>query len=235
MRRVDYVVVIPAAGQGKRMNAGKNKQFLMLEGAPLIIHTLRVFEMDEWCSGIILVGNKNELSDLKEVVNDHQIEKVIKIVPGGDERQHSVYEGLKVVDQSSRVLIHDGARPFVSIDSIHKLVIAADESGAAVLGVPIKDTVKQIEQKKVVKTVDRNSLWAVQTPQAFHLSLILSAHLQAADQGYLGTDDASLMEYAGSEVSIVEGDYLNIKLTTQEDLLFAKAIIRERKEHHNDV
>lgn len=217
------------------MKAGKNKQFLMLEGIPLIIHTLRVFQKDDWCSGIILVGNKNELTDLEKMVNEHHITKVEKVVPGGSERQHSVHEGLKMVDQTSLVLIHDGARPFVSIKSIHSLVMNASESGAAVLGVPIKDTVKQVEQQKVIRTVDRSSLWGVQTPQAFHLPVILEAHEAAEREGHLGTDDASLLEYVGHEVSIVEGDYLNIKLTTQEDLLFARAIIRERKEQKNNV
>ncbi|MGM7703635.1 2-C-methyl-D-erythritol 4-phosphate cytidylyltransferase [Pseudalkalibacillus sp. Hm43] len=232
---MDYVVVIPAAGQGKRMQAGKNKQFLMLDGTPLIIHTLRIFQEDEWCSGIILVGNENELDDLRLLVDQHQVNKVDKIVPGGKERQHSVFEGLKAVENNPLVLIHDGARPFVSIESIHNLVLETVDSGAAVLGVPIKDTVKQIEQQKVVKTVDRSSLWGVQTPQAFHLPLILEAHERAVKNGYLGTDDASLMEHIGYEVSIVQGDYLNIKLTTQEDLLFAKAIIREREEQQSNV
>lgn len=217
------------------MQAGKNKQFLMLQGIPLIVHTLRIFEKDDWCSGIILVGNKNELNELEQVVRQYDVQKVQKIVPGGKERQHSVYEGLNAVEGADLVLIHDGARPFVSQESIHQLVRETSVSGAAVLGVPIKDTVKQIKGKKVVKTVDRNSLWAVQTPQAFHLPLILQAHKTAMEKGWLGTDDASLMELVHQGVSIVEGDYLNIKLTTQEDLLFAKAIILEREEQQNNV
>ncbi|MCF6411880.1 2-C-methyl-D-erythritol 4-phosphate cytidylyltransferase [Pseudalkalibacillus salsuginis] len=232
---MDYIVVIPAAGQGKRMDAGKNKQLITLQGIPLIVHTLRIFQEDDWCSGIILVGNKRELNELEQIVSEYNLDKVQRIVAGGLERQHSVYEGLKAIDAESLVLIHDGARPFVSIDSIHNLVTRTIDSGAAVLAVPIKDTVKRIERGTVIETVDRSSLWAIQTPQAFHLSLIRDAHEAAGNKGHLGTDDASLVEHFGSSVSIVEGDYLNIKLTTKEDLLFANAIIREREEQRNNV
>ncbi|WP_408008916.1 2-C-methyl-D-erythritol 4-phosphate cytidylyltransferase [Pseudalkalibacillus sp. A8] len=232
---MDYVVVIPAAGQGKRMDAGKNKQFITLQGIPLIVHTLRIFQEDDWCSGIILVGNNRELDELERIVSEYKLEKVQRIVAGGQERQHSVYEGLKAIDSESIVLIHDGARPFVSINSIHNLVTKTIDSGAAVLAVPIKDTVKRIQQGTVIETVDRSSLWAVQTPQAFHLSLIRDAHESAEEKGHLGTDDASLVEHFGQAVSIVEGDYLNIKLTTKEDLLFANAIIQEREERQNNV
>ncbi|WP_261134686.1 2-C-methyl-D-erythritol 4-phosphate cytidylyltransferase [Bacillus sp. Marseille-Q3570] len=232
---MDYVVVIPAAGQGKRMGAGKNKQFITLQGIPLIVHTLRIFQEDDWCSGIILVGNKNEVAELERIVATYKLDKVEHIVPGGHERQHSVYEGVKAIDSETVILIHDGARPFVSIESIHKLVTKTKDCGAAVLAVPIKDTVKRIDQDTVIETVDRSSLWAVQTPQAFHLSLIRDAHEAAAENGHLGTDDASLVEHFGQPVSIVEGDYLNIKLTTKEDLLFANAIIREREAQQKDV
>ncbi|WP_311775225.1 2-C-methyl-D-erythritol 4-phosphate cytidylyltransferase [Alkalihalobacillus sp. TS-13] len=232
---MNYVVIIPAAGQGKRMGAGKNKQFITLQGIPLIVHTLRIFQEDDWCSGIILVGNKNELAELERIVTTYRLDKVEHIVPGGHERQHSVYEGIKAIDSEALVLIHDGARPFVSIESIHNLVTKAKDCGAAVLAVPIKDTVKRINQDTVIETVDRSSLWAVQTPQAFHLDLIRYAHEAAAEKGHLGTDDASLIEYFGQPVSIVEGDYLNIKLTTKEDLLFANAIIREREAQQKDV
>ncbi|WLD93503.1 2-C-methyl-D-erythritol 4-phosphate cytidylyltransferase [Alkalihalobacillus sp. AL-G] len=232
---MEYFVVIPAAGRGKRMKAERNKQFLLLNRVPLIVRTLQVFEQDDWCKGIIVVGNRNEVNELRQLFSEHKLSKVIDIVPGGKERQNSVYEGLKAIKGSSLALIHDGARPFVSIESIRELVVQADQSGAAVLAVPIKDTIKQINNHKVVKTVDRNSLWAVQTPQAFHLHNILQAHETAEKSGYIGTDDASLIEYSGGQVSIVEGSYLNIKLTTPEDMVFANAIIHEKEGQDKDV
>ncbi|WP_308216639.1 2-C-methyl-D-erythritol 4-phosphate cytidylyltransferase [Pseudalkalibacillus decolorationis] len=232
---MNYKVVIPAAGQGKRMKADRNKQLLLLDGVPLIVRTLQVFEKDDWCNGIIIVGNQIELIELKRLVSEYKLMKVLDIVVGGKERQNSVYEGVKAIKEEILVLIHDGARPFVSLDSIHQLVLQADECGAAVLAVPLKDTIKQIEANKVVKTVDRSSLWAVQTPQAFHLSILVQAHETAEKLGYIGTDDASLVESIGKQVAVVEGSYLNIKLTTPEDMLFANSIIRQIEERELDV
>ncbi|WP_246055370.1 2-C-methyl-D-erythritol 4-phosphate cytidylyltransferase [Pseudalkalibacillus caeni] len=227
---MNYTVVIPAAGQGKRMNAGKNKQFIKLEHKPIIIHTLSVFQSDASCSEIVLVANQNELEDLTGLMNEYKIDKVSSIVCGGKERQHSVYEGLKAVKREQIVLIHDGARPFIKHEQIRDVTVKASDTGAAVVAVPIKDTVKKVEDETIVETVERSSLWAVQTPQAFRLPLILKAHKQAEEKRILGTDDASLVEQIGHAVSIVMGDYRNIKLTTPEDLLFAKAIIEERNE-----
>jgi 2-C-methyl-D-erythritol 4-phosphate cytidylyltransferase len=220
-----YQVVIPAAGQGKRMKAGKNKQFIELRDQPVIVHTLKVFERDEWCEGIILVINEAEREQFNEILKRFSIKKVISMVSGGTERQHSVYNGLKKVKNSDIVLIHDGARPFITVEKIHELVQAAKEHGAAVVAVPVKDTIKRGIDGYVHETVERSSLWAVQTPQAFHVSLVLEAHERASLEGYIGTDDASLVERMGKQVKIVEGDYRNIKLTTPDDLLFAQAIL----------
>ncbi|TMW70002.1 2-C-methyl-D-erythritol 4-phosphate cytidylyltransferase [Alteribacter natronophilus] len=228
----NYTVVIPAAGQGKRMQAGKNKQFLMLDNTPLVIHTLRVFDTDPACREIVLVVNDQETEAMQDLIATYKITKTIQVIPGGKERQDSVREGLKQIDgdEGTMVLIHDGARPFVSRKRISELTAKAAESGAAVLGVPVKDTVKKAEEGVVAETVDRTSLWAVQTPQAFQLPLILRAHEKAQAEGFAGTDDASLAEWQGEEVRIVEGDYSNIKLTTPEDMLFAEAIISQRKD-----
>ncbi|WP_243388369.1 2-C-methyl-D-erythritol 4-phosphate cytidylyltransferase [Bacillus kexueae] len=225
-----YQVVIPAAGQGKRMKAGKNKQFILLDSQPLIIHTLKVFESDPNCDGVILVVNQKEVDEFRTLLSTYQIKKVRKLVQGGAERQYSVYNGLRQVDGDGIVLIHDGARPFVKISSIQKLVDKAAKSGAAVLAVPVKDTVKKVNDLEVVNTVDRSSLWAVQTPQAFRLSVVLKAHEQAIQNHFLGTDDASLVEEMGHKVSIVEGNYLNLKVTTPEDILFAEAILKQERE-----
>jgi 2-C-methyl-D-erythritol 4-phosphate cytidylyltransferase len=227
---VDYWTVIPAAGQGKRMNAGISKQWIELLGKPVLAHTLDVFEKDPACAGIILVGSEQELQQMQNFVQTFQYTKVRQIVPGGKERQQSVYEGLKKVpEDAGLVLVHDAARPFITIDSIGQLVNKAVDTGSAVLAVPVKDTVKRVVQHQVEETIDRSSLWAVQTPQAFRLSIVKRAHEEADSDGYLGTDDASLVERIGETVAIVMGDYHNIKLTTSDDLLYGQAILLERQ------
>jgi len=220
-----YEIIVLAAGQGKRMKAGRNKQFLTIQNVPLIIHTLQKFEQDPWCSGIVLVVNEKEVEIFEELLIEYPIQKVQSLTGGGDERQHSVYNGLKSLKQAQMVLIHDGARPFVQQNTIHELVEKAASDKAAVLAVPVKDTIKRVEQGTVIETVERSSLWAIQTPQAFLFDVVMNAHEKAKTNEYLGTDDASLVERAGQKVSIVEGNYDNIKLTTPEDLLYAEAIL----------
>lgn len=224
-----YSVVIPAAGQGKRMKLDKNKQFLILEEKPVIIHTLEVFQRDSWCEEIIIVANSSEVEQIKELISTYGITKVNKIVPGGNERQNSVYNGLKAVEKAEIVLIHDGARPFVTEELIHKLVVEAENKDAAILAVPIKDTVKESDGTKVLHTVDRSKLWSAQTPQAFKSEIILQAHEWAEKNQFIGTDDASLLEQLQKGVSIVLGDYFNIKLTTPEDIVFAQSIMQVKR------
>ncbi|WP_078578545.1 2-C-methyl-D-erythritol 4-phosphate cytidylyltransferase [Salipaludibacillus agaradhaerens] len=229
----NYYVVIPAAGQGKRMNAGKNKQFLLIDKIPLLIHTLRVFEEDLLCKGIVIVVNKDEEESIRSLIKEYKIKNVIHIVVGGEERQQSVYCGLQKIDGNPIVLIHDGARPFIQLEDVHHVVKTTDAKGAAVIAVPVKDTVKLVDDNEIVQTVDRSALWSAQTPQGFHLEEIKNAHKKAAHEGFVGTDDASLMEYLNRPVAIVEGNYENLKITTPEDLLFAEAIIKKRKEATN--
>lgn len=223
-----YEVIIPAAGQGKRMGAGRNKLLLELNKVPVLIHTLRVFEQDEECVGITLALSPKDEEQFRKIIAEFQIKKVISIVYGGKERQHSVYNGLKAINSNGIVLVHDGARPFIELHYIHKLVSVANMHGAAVVAVPVKDTIKRVLQNEVVETVDRSSLWAIQTPQAFRISVLREAHKQAMDTGFLGTDEASLVERINYPVKIVEGSYDNIKLTTKEDLYFAEAIMRKQ-------
>lgn len=227
-----YEVIIPAAGQGKRMNAGKNKLFIELNGIPVIIHTLRVFENDDQCEQIILAINPQEEALFQVMLTKYGIRKVSAFVAGGSERQQSVFNGVKamVTDDEKIVLVHDGARPFIDQSTIHQLVYEADKKGAAVLAVPVKDTIKKVSNKTVLKTIERSSLWAIQTPQAFRVSILRSAHEYAEKMSFFGTDDASLVEFLGGHVTVVEGSYDNIKLTTPEDLYFAEAIIRKNKQ-----
>lgn len=224
-----YTVVIPAAGEGKRMNAGKNKLLLPLDGKPIFIHTLSVFEQDEWCTGIILVVHPEETEQMAALLERFHMTKVIRTVTGGARRQDSVYQGLRACGNRGVVLIHDGARPFVTVDLIRDLTERAAETGAAIPAVPAKDTIKTAEGGVVTGTLKRSSLWAVQTPQAFRLSLVKKAYENALQAGVAGTDDASLVEHIGHSVSIVASQDDNIKITTPEDLVFARAILQQRR------
>jgi 2-C-methyl-D-erythritol 4-phosphate cytidylyltransferase len=230
---VGYTVIVPAAGQGKRMGAGKNKQFLNIGSKPLILQTIQAFAQDEWCNQIILVGNEQELGELENLIESSGLIKPIIIIAGGKERQQSVYHGIKMVEDHEKiVLIHDGARPFITREIIHEVVQKANDNGAATVAVPVKDTIKKVNHEVVEETLERSGLWAVQTPQAFRLSIVKTAHQKAEEMGFLGTDDASLVEYIGQSVHIVQGSYFNIKITTPEDLILAEAIIKsEGKEH----
>lgn len=229
-----YQVIIPAAGQGKRMGAGKNKLLLTLEGVPVLIHTLKVFEADAECSGIILPIHPDDEAEFKSLLKDYGIHKVSSLIIGGKERQDSVYNGLKALGSfNGVVLVHDAARPFIKAETIHALVEAASKEGGAIVAVPVKDTIKKAVNSQVIETVERSSLWAVQTPQAFRVSILLEAHNKAASEQFTGTDESSLVERLPHPVAIIEGDYDNIKLTTPEDLYFAEAILRKRKESGN--
>ncbi|MBK5444360.1 MULTISPECIES: 2-C-methyl-D-erythritol 4-phosphate cytidylyltransferase [unclassified Peribacillus] len=223
-----YEVVIPAAGQGKRMKAGKNKLFIELSGTPIIVYTLRVFEEDPNCRGIILSINPTEEDYFIQMIATYDLKKVKKLVTGGKERQQSVYNGLKHAGEEI-ILVHDGARPFIDQVQISELTSSASLHGGAVIAVPVKDTIKKAADKKVLETVERSSLWAVQTPQAFRVSILKRAHEQAELESFLGTDDASLLERINEQVVIIEGTYDNIKITTQEDLYFAEAILHKQQ------
>lgn len=223
-----YEVVIPANGQGKRMKAGKNKLFIELSGTPIIVYTLRVFEEDPNCRGIILSINPTEEDYFIQMIATYDLKKVKKLVTGGKERQQSVYNGLKHAGEEI-ILVHDGARPFIDQVQISELTSSASLHGGAVIAVPVKDTIKKAADKKVLETVERSSLWAVQTPQAFRVSILKRAHEQAELESFLGTDDASLLERINEQVVIIEGTYDNIKITTQEDLYFAEAILHKQQ------
>jgi 2-C-methyl-D-erythritol 4-phosphate cytidylyltransferase len=224
-----YQVIIPAAGQGKRMGAGKNKLLLELNSIPVFIHSLKVFEEDELCDGIILAIHPQDEAEFNSLLKKYGVKKVLELVPGGKERQDSIYNALKTVKGDGIILVHDAARPFIRKEHIHGLLDTALETGAAIIGVQAKDTMKTVRDDVVMATVERSSLWAVQTPQAFRFSVLYRAYEQAEKDGFIGTDDSSLVERISHPVTMVEGDYDNIKLTTQEDLFFAQAILQKRQ------
>lgn len=221
--------LIPAAGMGKRMGAGHNKQYLQLEGRPILAHTLKVFQEAPCIDGIYLVSPEAEIPFCqKDVVERYGFSKVRAVVPGGAERQHSVYNGLRAIKDAGPddlVLIHDGVRPFVTGAILEAAAQAADRFGGCVVAVPVKDTVKVARDGIVTATPPREELWLAQTPQAFRYGMIRAAHDAAAAQGFLGTDDASLFERQGWPLHLVAGDYRNIKITTPEDMILAQAFL----------
>lgn len=224
----DYTVIIPAAGQGTRMNAGKNKMLLELDNQPIFIHTVRVFECDPSCTEIIIVVNKKEEEMISSFLLPFSFQTKIIFVHGGAERQDSVYNGLCAVS-GDYVLVHDGARPFITREIISNLVEETSKHGSAICGVPVKDTTKKVIDGVVTETIERSSLWSVQTPQAFKTEILREAHELAKEEQFLGTDEASLVEKLGYPVRMVMGDYRNIKITTPEDLIIAEGFMKEDK------
>lgn len=225
---MQYEVVLPAAGSGKRMGAGQNKLFLKLLKKPILIHTLEVFQQDPFCTGIWLAVKPEERIYIQELLDEYRITKVKGLPDGGAERQHSVHSCMKEMEQVDIVLVHDAARPFITHVIIANLVQSAHDFGAAIAGVRAKDTMKKVRNGVIEETVDRDSLWMIQTPQAFRYDLIVEAEDVAEKVGFLGTDEAMLVERLGHTVHIVESSYENVKMTTQEDLLFGEAILRKR-------
>ncbi|WP_086314910.1 2-C-methyl-D-erythritol 4-phosphate cytidylyltransferase [Enterococcus sp. 7F3_DIV0205] len=232
-KALDYEVILLAAGQGKRMGASRNKILLHLIGKPVISYSLNTFLNDPACKHIVLVTQENEQDLIAAMVKKETKKKrcPITIVSGGCERQYSVYNGLKaLLDPRNIVMVHDGARPFVNLTQLKLLHRKVQETRAAILGVPVKDTIKRVIDGIVQETVPRETLWQIQTPQAFYGTDLLSVHACAQQEGYLGTDDASLIEkYSDLPVSMVLGSYENIKLTTPEDMLIGEAIVKRKR------
>ncbi|URN96161.1 MAG: 2-C-methyl-D-erythritol 4-phosphate cytidylyltransferase [Candidatus Pristimantibacillus lignocellulolyticus] len=218
-------VVIVAAGRGTRMGTSESKQYLQLGDRPILVHTLQRFQLMKDVSEIVLVVGTEDVERCQQWRDQYNLMKVKTIIAGGTERQHSVYAGLQHIE-SSWVMVHDGVRPFVSEHAVKACCAKAVEHGAAVLAVPVKDTIKQVNSEGVITaTPDRKSLWAIQTPQAFRHDLLLQAHEAALTQGLLGTDDAMVVEWTGLPVVVSEGEYTNIKITTPEDLPWAQQLL----------
>lgn len=208
------------------------KQFLSLGGQPLVLHSLRVLQTSSIVHEIILAVPQNDMDYcLQEIVAKHHFTKVTKVVPGGAERQDSVRHALEAVhDDVDVVLVHDAVRPFLTERMIEDVVSTARARGAAIIAVPMKDTVKQVGADHVIeRTVDRAGLWLAQTPQAFRRDWLLAAHRKAHGAGVRATDDAYLMEWFGYPVSVVEGSGENIKVTRPEDMVIGEAILASRQ------
>jgi 2-C-methyl-D-erythritol 4-phosphate cytidylyltransferase len=228
---VPVTVIIPAAGVGKRMGGGTAKQFLLLRGEPVLTHTVRLFVACPLVDEIIVAAGDVE----QTIALVGHLPKVTRVVAGGTERQDSVWAALQVVTSRPRIIcVHDAARPLLPAAILQSVLHAAAEHPVQVLAVPVKDTVKVADADGyVAATPDRRTLWAVQTPQVFHAEILTSAFRQAAADGFIGTDCASLVERLGTPVRIHPGHSENLKLTTPEDLLLAEAILGRRAEEAN--
>ncbi len=219
------IALIAAAGEGRRMQADTPKQFLLLQDKPVLAHTLEQFSNCDAVSEIVIVTRAEDILLVNDLVREFEIQKVTEILPGGATRQESVFSGLNRLDDDSIVLIHDGARPFVTETQINNVIQAAESNGAAALGTPLKDTLKRVDaQGYIADTIPRSDLYRIQTPQAFFTNEIKLAHIRAQESGLTVTDDCALMEQYGRRVAVVEGSDINIKITTPEDLWLAEAI-----------
>ncbi len=228
-----YTVMLPAAGSGKRMGAGMNKLFLSLDGHPILAHTLHTFEKDPFCKGMILAIKEEERQEMESLVDQYKLTKVRPFAIGGKERQHSVHACLEAFEGSDEdvVLVHDAARPFIRQDVIHTLVERAAQEGGVVAAVRAKDTTKVVVEHVVRETVPRETLWNVQTPQAFRYGELFDASQRALEEEVFVTDESMLFERLGKKVVIVESTYDNIKMTTKEDLAFGEIILRRKEEY----
>ena len=226
------VALVPAAGRGIRMGGSVPKQFLSLGGEPLVIQSLRALQAAPVVGQIILAVPPADVEYCEhEIVSRQRFTKVTKVVAGGAERQDSVRHALAQIPSDTEiVLIHDAVRPFVTLRMIAEVVAAARKEGAAIIALPTRDTVKQVRMDGMIeRTVDRTPLWLAQTPQAFRRDWIETAHRKAHAEGVRATDDASLVEWLGYSVAVVEGSGENIKVTRPEDLVIGEAILAARK------
>lgn len=228
-----YVAIVLSGGSGKRMNSQVHKQYLLIKEKPVIYYALKAFQESNVDEIVLVVGSGEIDFARDEIVRKYGLSKVTKIVEGGKERYHSVYEGLKAAEDADYVLIHDGARPFVNQDIILRSMEAVKEYGACVAGMPVKDTIKIADESGyAAETPERSKVWMVQTPQTFSYELIRDAYCRMLQNENTSiTDDAMVVEtMTDTRVKLVEGDYRNIKITTPEDLLIAEALSVDNKE-----
>lgn len=226
--------IIVAGGSGKRMGTAIKKQFIKLKDKEILAYTIEAFNKVDEIDEIIVVTGKEDIEKVrKEIIERYQFKKVKRVVAGGKERQDSVYNGLIAVSaETSYVMIHDGARPFISEVIIKKALQETKDYKATIVAMPVKDTIKLVdkEQGVVEETPDREKLWMVQTPQTFEKELLLNAYKQAEERQLQVTDDSMIVEAYGHKVHVVLGEYTNIKITTPEDLVIGESILENRKE-----
>ncbi len=222
--------LIPAAGKGSRMAHSVKKPYLKLAEKPILAHTIQCFEQNSAVDAIFVIVDQADFSECHAtVLHPCAFTKVQKLVEGGETRQMSVYNGIRALSADvDFVIVHDGVRPFVTDEIIFACLAAADECGAAVAAVPVKDTIKVANADSfIVETPAREQLWAVQTPQVFRKSLLEEAHQTAQARQLTATDDAALVEQLGFPVKLVKGSYANLKITTPIDLQVAEVLLSD--------
>ncbi len=222
-------VVIAAGGTGSRFDGERPKLLAELNGKPLISYCLEVFENSSLINGVILVVPASLMEEFQKVVKKKGFSKIRRVIAGGKSRGDSVYNGLKEVEADTTVvMVHDGARPFMSATMLEEAVKEIQETEAVIFGVPVKATIKEVDSQNqmVQKTLDRRFLWEIQTPQAFKKEILITAYQKAADLSGI-TDDSMLVERTGIPVKILEGSYRNIKITTPEDMIIAEALLKD--------
>jgi 2-C-methyl-D-erythritol 4-phosphate cytidylyltransferase len=226
------LAIILAGGAGKRMGTSTNKQFLILDNKPIIVHTLQIFEECRTVDGVYLVVNQKDLPIIQEeILETYKFNKVMKLVMGGRLRQDSVRNGLEAIENPCDiVIIHDGARPFISPSFIEKSIFLMEMFDAIIPALPVKDTIKVVSKEGfVLKTLERDSLWQIQTPKTFKYEVIVKAYREGMAKKLCGYDDATFLEFLGKRVKVIEGSPYNIKITTPEDLIIAKGMLSQLK------
>jgi len=230
--------IIPAAGFGSRLKNRTSKPLVEIQGIPIIVYTLKAISEHPLIKEVIVVANPSNIGAIKHKIKQHRIKKISKVILGGETRRCSVENGLNALSGTADfVLIHDAVRPFIRRNIISAVIKEAQRRGAAIVGVPVKATIKQVSslvsqvsnRRVVEKTIDRRNIWEIQTPQVFRKDFIIKAYKKFKDKDV--TDDAMLVEKMGGKVSMVLGSYDNIKVTTPEDLILAEAICRNLRCH----
>ena len=222
--------IIPTAGIGVRFQTDLPKPLIELCGKPLCVYALAIFEKSPVIDSVILVGQKERLSQLKDIVSQYGLKKVVQVIAGGETRRESVANGLDAIDDDTDVvLIHDGVRPLISLKVIEGAVALCDQWDAVVAAVPVKPTIKKVNKESlfVEETLDREELWEIQTPQVFKKDILFKAHQQNKERD--PTDDAVMVEQLGVKVKVSPGDYKNVKITTLEDLAIAETFLKSQR------
>ena len=227
-------VILPAAGLGTRMAGPQPKQFLALNGLPILIHSLRAFAAVKRVTAIYVAVRKTEIERVQTQIAEYSFAGRVQVVEGGDSRQQSVSNALSALpaEADDIVLVHDAVRPLIDTATIDRTIDAVAEFGAAIVGLPAVDTIKQVERTAhgalVTSTIPREFIVLAQTPQGFRYGLLQRAFAEAAADGFTGTDEASVVERAGLPVAVVHGSQINLKITQQGDLELAEFYLRQR-------
>ncbi|HEM55960.1 MAG: 2-C-methyl-D-erythritol 4-phosphate cytidylyltransferase [Thermodesulfobacterium geofontis] len=220
------IAIVPSAGKGERIKAEKPKQFLEIKGIPLLIYTLLKFEKHPQIDGIILSVSSEYISYTEKLISSYNLKKVLKITEGGKTRQDSVFKGIKVAPPKAEIfLVHDAVRPFVSSDLISKIIDNTKILGACVPAIPIRDTINRVFQGEIIENINRTNLFCIQTPQGIRAKILKNLLEKAQKENLIFSDESTLLLHYGYKVKIIEGFFLNFKITYPEDLFLAEKLI----------